>query len=141
MRAIWQALGAAGLWLALSHAGAADLSVSVTGVRSEQGTVRIAVYDRPEGFRQEDKALHRLALPAKNGQVQASFTRLSPGRYAVMVYHDEDNNGRLNLRFGMIPQEGYGLSNAPQVVGPPQFADAAFDLPAQGASIVVPLNY
>jgi len=141
MRPIQQALSLAGLGLALSHASAADLSVAVTGVRSEQGTVRIAVYDRPEGFRKEDKALHRLALPAAVGQVQASFTRLAPGRYAVMVYHDEDGNGRLNLRFGMIPQEGYGLSNAPQVLGPPAFTDAAFDLPAQGASIVIPLNY
>ncbi len=54
------------------------------------------------------------------------------GRYAVIAYHDEDGNGRLNLRFGMIPVEGYGLSNDPEVAGPPRFQDAAFELREPG---------
>jgi len=40
------------LWFALaSHAArAADLTITVTGLESDQGDVHIAVYDRPEAF-------------------------------------------------------------------------------------------
>lgn len=125
----------------ISAASAADLAVTVTGVRSAQGDVRIAVYDRAEGFRKEAQARARQAVPAAQGQVEARFSGLPAGRYAVIAYHDEDGNGRLNLRFGMIPIEGHGLSNAPEVAGPPRFQDAAFDLREPAGAIEVRLNY
>ena len=54
---------------------------------------------------------------------------MPPGRYALMAYHDENGDGKLGLRFGMFPTEGYALSSNPQVVGPPRFADSAFEFP------------
>jgi uncharacterized protein (DUF2141 family) len=36
----------------------------------------------------------------------------------------------MDRRFGMIPTEGYGLSNNPKVMGPPSFEDSAFDMTA-----------
>lgn len=124
-----------------SAAGAADLAVTVTGVRSAQGDVRIAIYDRAEGFRKESRARQVISVPAAAGSVATTFPNLSAGRYAVIAYHDEDANGRLNLRFGRIRTEGYGLSSNPQVMGPPAFNDAAFDLPAKGEHITIPLSY
>jgi uncharacterized protein (DUF2141 family) len=58
-----------------------------------------------------------------------------------MVYHDENGDGKLNLRFGMFPIEGYGLSNNPKVMGPPKFADSAFELGTQDTSVDIRLNY
>ena len=54
------------------------------------------------------------------------FDGLPTGRYAVMAYHDENADQKLNLRFGMFPTEGYGLSNNPAIIGPPKFADSVF---------------
>ena len=39
-----------------------------------------------------------------------------------------DLNGKFDLRFGMFPTAGYGLSNNQKVMGPPKFADSAFDV-------------
>lgn len=125
----------------LQAAWAADLNVTVSGVRSAQGSVRIAVYDREEGFRKEAQARLRQGVPAAPGQVEARFSGLPAGRYAVIAYHDEDGNGRLDLRFGMIPIEGYGLSNVAEVSGPPRFQDAAFDLREPAGAIEMRLNY
>lgn len=127
--------------LLAGQATAADLVVTVSGVRSAQGTVRIAVYDRADDFRKEARALARQAVAAAEGQVETRFRDLTPGRYAVTAYHDEDGDGRLNLRFGMIPSEGYGLSNAPEVIGPPRFQDAAFELREPAGTIEVRLVY
>ena len=59
---------------------------------------------------------------------EINVAALPPGRYAIMAYHDADLNGKFDLRFGMFPTEGYGLSNNPKVMGPPKFADSAFDV-------------
>ena len=48
--------------------------------------------------------------------------------YAALAYHDEDGNGILNKRFGMIPTEGYALSNDPEVIGPPSFESSDFEV-------------
>jgi uncharacterized protein (DUF2141 family) len=58
-----------------------------------------------------------------------------------MAYHDADSDGKLGLRFGMFPTEGYGLSNNPKVMGPPKFADSAFDLTGPETSIEIKLSY
>lgn len=135
----------AGVLLALtaaaSGAAAADLTVAVTGVREAKETVRVALYADAESFRHEPKALQVLSVPAREGTVTAVFHDVPAGRYAVLAYHDEDGNQKLNLFLGMFPAEGWGLSNDPSVFGPPRFDASAFDLPEAGTSISVPLHY
>ena len=47
----------------------------------------------------------------------------------------------MNRRLGMFPTEGYGLSNNPVVLGPPSFADSAFDVGTDAQAINVELRY
>lgn len=129
------------LGLGATSAGAAELEVDVGGVRSVDGQVKLMLFERAEGFRKEDKSREVLALPATLGTVTGVFANLPPGRYAIVAYHDEDGDGKLKLRFGMFPSEGYGLSNNPSVSGPPAFNDAAFDLPETGARLAIQLSY
>lgn len=134
----------AGPALALALSGpaiAADLTVSLSGTRSADGQVRLMLFDREDGFRKEDKARAVLPLPAAAGAFEGVFRHLPPGRYAVVAYHDENGDGKLNLRFGMFPKEGYGLSNNPAIVGPPRFKDAAFDVPPEGGRVEIRLTY
>lgn len=131
----------AALGLSALSAIAAELEVEVGGVRSADGQVKLMLFDRAEGFRKEDKSREVLALPAAVGTVRGIFRDLPPGRYAIVTYHDEDGDGKLNLRFGMLPMEGYGLSNNPSVSGPPAFQDAAFDVPETGAKLAIQLAY
>ena len=129
------------LALAAAPAAAADLEVAVTGVKDAAGRVRLALYDDPKTFRKEELSLRRADLPAQAGTVSFRLEGLAPGRYAVIAYHDADGNGEMNRLMGMIPTEGYGLSTNPKVLGKPEFADAAFELPAQGLRLEVGLKY
>lgn len=104
------------------------LSVTLNGLKNAQGNVRVGLYKDPDSFRKENRALAVQEIPARAGNIEVSFADLPAGRYAIMAYHDEDANGQLNRRFGMFPTEGYGLSNNPTVVGPPAFADSAFEV-------------
>jgi uncharacterized protein (DUF2141 family) len=127
------------LFLCLPAAEAATLNVTLDGVRPGGGPLTVLLFDRADGFPKEPQAAQRHVLPA--GQTTLALDDLKPGQYAVMAYHDEDGNGELNRFLGMIPQEGWGLSNNPQVSGKPAFNDAAVTVPEAGAAVTLQLNY
>ena len=120
-------------------ADAATLTVNLDGIKPGGGPLTVLLFDRAEGFPKEARASQRHVLPA--GKKTLALDGLTPGQYAVMAYHDEDGNGELNRLFGMIPQEGWGLSNNPQVTGKPKFKDAAVVLPESGAAVTLHLDY
>lgn len=117
------------------------LIVTLKNVRDSTGNLRASIYREPESFRKEDRAVEIVSIPAQKGDVQLVFKAMPAGRYAVMAYHDADSDGKLGLRFGMFPTEGYGLSNNPKVMGPPKFADSAFELNGTETSIDINLLY
>ncbi len=58
--------------------------------------------------------------------VRFTFTDLTPGTYAVKVFHDINSDAELNTSWVGWPQEPYGFSNdAPVNMGPPPFKLAA----------------
>jgi len=131
----------AALTVLATPAFAADLMVAVQGVNGNNGQVKLMLFEREEGFRKEDQARQVLALPAAVGVVTGTFRDLPPGRFAVIAYHDENGDGKLNLRFGMFPKEGYGLSNNYTPSGPPKFKEAAFEVMESGARSIIRLAY
>jgi len=119
----------------------ADLTVTLKGIRDDAGNLRAGLYREPETFRKEDRALAIVSVAAVRGEATLVFKDIAPGRYAIMAYHDENADERLNLRLGMFPTEGYGLSNNPAVFGPPRFTDSAFDVSATRNAVEITLKY
>ena len=124
-----------------AQADESRLLVILKNVRDSTGKLRASIYREPDSFRKEDRAVEVISIPAQKGDVQLVFKALPAGRYAIMAYHDADSDGKLGLRFGMFPTEGYGLSNNPKVMGPPKFADSAFELTGPETSIEINLSY
>ena len=51
---------------------------------------------------------------------------VAPGRYALLVIHDENRNGKLDTMLG-LPREGFGFSRNPALrMGPPHYGDVNF---------------
>lgn len=127
--------------LTVPPAAAETLLVELSGIRDARGQVRVGLYQDAKTFRKEAQALAVKNAPAAPGDALLRFDDLPAGRYAVMAYHDEDGNGELNRRFGMFPTEGYGLSNNPQVSGPPAFDECAFTLSGPETRLRIELRY
>ena len=121
----------------LAHA--AMLTVSLDGAKPGGGPLVVLVFTGADGFPKEARASSRHVLPT--GQTTLALDNLPPGPVAVMAYHDENANGELDRFLGMIPKEGWGLSNNPSVSGKPAFKDAAIALPETGARTVIKLTY
>lgn len=115
---------------------AGDLRVEVTGLRSSDGTILVAVCT-PETFARRT-CPHVATAPASEG---VAIVRGVPvGVWAVQAVHDEDGNGKLTRR-GFLPDEGMAFSrDAPMRRGPPRFADAAVELGGDG-TVRVAMRY
>jgi uncharacterized protein (DUF2141 family) len=130
------------LLLASSAARAADLTVTIDGIRSDQGDIYLAVFASPGYFPDGDHAEYQEKRAAKPGAITITLTGLAPGTYAAGSYHDENGNGRLDKNFLGVPEEGYALSNDLRpVLAPPRFEEAAFTLPQAGLSLALHLRY
>jgi len=107
----------------LAHA--ADLTITVKGVRSADGAVFLAVYDSDKSFMKVPQAKTTRRMNASKGDLKIVIHDLPPGNYAIASYHDENGNGKLDTNALGIPEEGYGFSNdARGMFGPPKFSEA-----------------
>lgn len=123
---------------------AADLTVTVTGIRNAEGLVQLCLFARADGFPDcgNDTSVPRQRVPAVPGQVRVRFEGLAPGTYAVTAFHDEKRTGKVETNFLGIPRSGLGASNDPQGrFGPPSFGDAAFTVPNRPAAITLRMQY
>jgi uncharacterized protein (DUF2141 family) len=117
-------------------ATAADLTVEVEGVTSADGEVAVALFDNAAAF--PAKFAHGQRVKAEGKTAVVVFRDLPPGRYAVSAYHDANHNKKLDRGLFGIPKEPYGFSqDARGFGGPPEFRDAAFELPAAGTRVGV----
>ena len=114
----------------LGNGEANDLLVIVSGLRSQEGNVHIALYDDPDRFPDFDGMILKVEVTIIDGTAHHKFNGLTSKRYAIAVYHDENDNDEFDQGFLGIPLEDYAFSNNATVfLGPPSFADAAFAVP------------
>ena len=137
----WLAAVVLGIVLAGAGVPAADLEVTITNLRNADGVVRLALYDKAEGFATADAVVEAQVVGAADDPVRAVFEGLALGTYAIAAYHDEDNDDKFDT-FLRIPREGYGFSNdARPRLRAPTFEEAAFEVPATGAAITFAMGY
>ncbi|RMA64742.1 DUF2141 domain-containing protein [Ulvibacter antarcticus] len=65
------------------------------------------------------------------GNANVTFTNITPGEYAIILFHDKNTNKRMDFDANGMPSENYGLSNNPMSFGPPQWSDAKFEVTNQ----------
>src|SRR3954465_4244362 len=103
---------------------ATELRITVEGIRSPHGTILIGLYDSLEtfaraielsdkdGFLNDPNRFAAVALRANTALKSAVvLTNLDPGKYAIILFHDENGNGKLDKNALGVPTEPYGFSN------------------------------
>ncbi len=110
---------------------AGELKLELHGKHMAGNPVRVAVYSalKPEQFPSDERFYRGIVVEAQSDLLTVSVPDLLPGRYAVAAYVDNNRNGRQDKNFLGVPKEIYGLSNDVRgAFGPPDFAEAAFDI-------------
>lgn len=103
------------------------VEVTITDFDNNQGHVRVGLYNKAEAFL--ETPYKSVMADIVDGEAFVRFDDVPDGVYAVSCYHDEDDNGSLNMFGGLFPTESYGTSNnARGYFGPPKWKDAKFEL-------------
>jgi uncharacterized protein (DUF2141 family) len=102
------------------------ISVSIKGLKNNNGTVYISLFNAKEGFPENHlKALRTSAIKIINNSTQITFSNLPKGEYAIACFHDENENKKLDTNMFGYPVESFGASNnAKGTLGPPSFENA-----------------
>jgi uncharacterized protein (DUF2141 family) len=118
------------------------LRIHATGFRNQKGVAGAGLFESPDGWpEREDKSFAHDGFPITGSEALLSF-KVPPGKYAVVVLHDENENGKLDRDFLGIPKEGFGFANNPHVfLTAPSFQVAEVNVACPVTDITVKLIY
>lgn len=108
-----------------------QIVVDVTGLRSSRGSVRCILHGGPRDFpRGDTDIIRRVRVVPQGNSAHCVFEGLpTDHEFAVVIHHDENDDGRFAQGLFGIPQEGYGFSNNVRpVLHAPSFGDCRIRL-------------
>jgi len=118
----------------------AQLEITVKNIKNDKGNVRVGIFTNKESFLKD--VAYGKVVKAGKGELKVIFDDLPPGKYAVSVIHDENENGELDSNMIGIPKEGFGFANdAMGTFGPPGFEKASITVETQKVSINITVKY
>ncbi len=133
-----------GLATLISAPPSSKVEANIRGIRGGAGTIRCALYKGARGFPSEQTRAFKVATSkVRDAKARCVFPDVPKGQYAIAVFHDANDNRKLDKNFFGVPQEGYGASKdaPPGAVSPPKYQDAAFLVENAGASLQINLRY
>ncbi len=114
------------LLISISTFGQKKLVIVVDGMEELKGSLMIAVYNSDTTFLKKPAFVAKRAIHSDTEKVKLD---LPEGEYAVSLFQDVNDNGKLDRKEFGIPIEKYGFSNnAKGRMGPPTFEKAKFGL-------------
>lgn len=119
-----------------------DITIKITGLKEKKGELLMAVYNQADGYMNPEQAFikHRTLV---NGQKEASIVlkNLKDGKYAFLVFLDENGNEEIDTNFLGIPKEKYGFSGyAEPLFRAPYFEEAAININSSVKVVAISLN-
>ena len=119
---------------------AADLTLELSGISSEEGMIRVAVYNNEADFTGK-RVFRAMALRPLPDAMPVRITDLPAGQYAIMLFHDLNGNEKLDTNLLGIPSEPWSASLLGRsVFGAPTWSDVEFTLDAADKLVQIGLE-
>ena len=106
------------------------IHLEVQNIKPSQGSIKVAIFGTEDEFLVDDKAIQGHSVVANNSdKLTITLKDLPFGTYAIAIYQDLNDNGKLDTNLFGVPKEPYGFSNnARSKWGPPKYEIAKFEL-------------
>ena len=115
--------------------GDISLEMEINNLQSNKGPLYIRILDENEN------PVIVGTSSVVNYSSKISFDSISPGKYAIQFFHDENENQKMDFSLIGIPKEKFGSSNnVKPILGPPKFKKMLFNLTENKKVIMVPVN-
>lgn len=99
------------------------ITASVVNVTSNKGKVGFALYDKTNFMAEPIQSKNAKIV---DGVSTVTFENVEAGEYAIICYHDKNDNDKMDFQENGMPLEDYGVSNNVLSFGPPQYEDSKF---------------
>jgi uncharacterized protein (DUF2141 family) len=115
--------------------------VTVDGIKSATGTIRVQVYNGTKAdWLESGRWLNRIEMPARKGRMTFCMPVPQAGNYAIAVRHDANGNGETDLT-----KDGGAMSNNPSIsifnLGKPGIDKTRFSVGQGVSAISVVMKY
>ena len=115
--------------------GDISLEIKINNLESNKGPIYIRILDENEN------PVIVGTSTVINYSAEISFDSISPGRYAIQFFHDENENQKMDFNLIGIPKEKFGSSNnVKPLLGPPKFEKMLINLNQNKKIIIIPVN-
>jgi len=115
--------------------GDISLEMEINNLQSNNGPLYIRILDENEN------PVIVGTSPVINYSARISFDSISPEKYAIQFFHDENENQKMDFSLIGIPKEKFGSSNnIKPILGPPKFEKMLFSLTENKKVIMKPVN-
>ena len=106
------------------------IKVDVDKIKNATGMMACALFNVADGFPDvQAKSFQYVYVSINSGLANCEFKEVAAGTYAVSVFHDENDNKKLDQNFVGVPLEGYGVSNnIRHMMSAPGFKESSFQL-------------
>jgi len=112
------------------------LNIRIENLKSNEGKIYIALHD-DEGNWLKDAYRDNIS-EINDCKSSAALYDIPNGVYGLSLFHDKNNNGKLDTGFMGIPKEPYACSNgAKGKFGPPKWNDALFTIDKDNQEIII----
>ncbi len=108
-----------------------SLKITISDIKNNDGNIKVALFDesKSEAFLKKlELAFRKKIVVINNKKADVTFTNIPYGTYAVILFHDENNNGEIERSSIGFPVEPYGVSGNKFVIGAPKFNDCKFKI-------------
>jgi uncharacterized protein (DUF2141 family) len=100
-----------------------QIDIEITGIRNDNGRIMLQMMDENE------KIVNQEIGPIREKTSRFLIKDITPGKYGIRYFHDENGNSELDTSAIGRPVEGYGFSNnVPARLGQPKFEKWLFEL-------------
>lgn len=116
-----------------------DLTVLVGNITEVKGHVQLGLFNKKKGFAVPGNEIKIVRFKVTSKKMKYTFKDLTPGDYALAIYHDANSDKKCNRNLLGIPTEKYGFSNnVKPFLSAPSFEDTKVKLD-ENKSIMIKL--
>ncbi len=112
-----------------------EITVTLLNASSDEGTLNFSLFN--ENTFMKSAPLFSENVKIIEGKGTVVFKNIPKGEYAIICYHDENNNKRIDFLDNGMPKENYGTSNNPLSYGPPNYEDSKFLVKNEAISLEI----
>ena len=111
------------------------ITVTVVNASSDDGKIGFSLYAKDNFMR---NPIQGKEGKIKEGKSTIIFENVPKGEYAIVCFHDKNNNDKMDFSPNRMPLEDYGASNnILNPYGPPTFDTAKFVVSDKNVSLAI----